>query len=137
VVAQLSELLWVERMLEFEALPKLIGEVRNEELRAALEEHLEETRLHVQRVEEELRRRGVEPTSSRSASLAALLAEHEADSVKEPGLRDLHHACGAIRVEHLELGLYDSLGLLDENRRDEERALGRLRTLAERGFPHE
>jgi ferritin-like metal-binding protein YciE len=129
-LAQLSELLWVERMLAFEAMPKMIAQVRNEELRAALEEHLEQTRYHAARVEQAMRDMDAEPLSSRSAALASLLEGHEAHDVKEPGLRDLHHARGAIRVEHLELGLYESLGLLPENKKEEEEALHRLESLA-------
>jgi ferritin-like metal-binding protein YciE len=113
-------------MLAFEAMPKLLDEVRNEELRAALEEHLEQTRYHAARVEQAIRDAGAEPLSARSAALAGLLEQHNAQDVKDPGLRDLHHARGAMRVEHLELGLYDSLGLLDDNRKEEEEALRRL-----------
>jgi ferritin-like metal-binding protein YciE len=130
VLAQLSELLWVERMLAFEAMPKMIAEVRNDELRASLEEHLEQTRYHAARVEQAMKDLGAEPLSARSAALAGLLEGHQSHDVKEPGLRDLHHAQGAIRVEHLELGLYESLGLLAENKKEEEEALSRLESLA-------
>jgi ferritin-like metal-binding protein YciE len=113
-------------MLAFEAMPKMIDEVRNEELRAALEEHLEQTRYHAARVEQAIRDAGAEPLSARSAALAGLLEQHNAQQIPDPGLRDLHHVRGAIRVEHLELGLYDALGLLEQNRKEEENALERL-----------
>jgi ferritin-like metal-binding protein YciE len=138
---QLGELLWVERTLEFDALPKLIGEVRDEELRAALEEHLAQTREHVSRVEEAFRAAGAEPTAARSAPLAAALEQHESQDVKEPTLRDVFHASGAARTEHLELGLYDAVlllasgaaaTLLEQNRKDEETALKRVAKIAER-----
>jgi ferritin-like metal-binding protein YciE len=131
----------VERTLAFEALPKLIDEVRDEELRAALSEHLEQTRYHVARVEEAMRASGAEPTSARSAELAGALSQHEEQQVKEPTLRDVFHALGAARTEHLELGLYDAVltlasgdavGLLEQNRSDEEKALQRLRTISDR-----
>ena len=110
----------------------MIDEVRDDELRTALEEHLEQTRYHAARVEQAIRDAGAEPLSARSAALAGLLAQHDAQDVRDPSLRDLHHARGAIRVEHLELGLYDALGLLPENRAEEEDALKKLRALAER-----
>ena len=119
-------------MLAFEAMPKMIDQVRNEELRAALEEHLEQTKYHAARVEQTIRDAGAEPISARSSALAGLLDQHNAQELPDPGLRDLHHARGAIRVEHLELGLYDALGLLEENRREEEDALRRLGKLSER-----
>ena len=137
----LSELLWVERTLASEALPKLIGEVRDSELRQALEEHLAQTREHVTRVEQAFRAAGAEPAAARSAALAAALEQHEAQDVKEPTLRDAFHAMGAARTEHLELGLYDAVlllaegeaaSLLKENRKDEEDALKRVEQIAER-----
>jgi len=133
--------LWVERTLAFEALPKLIGEVRDSELREALEEHLAQTKEHVSRVEEAFRASGAEPTAARSAALAAALEQHDAQDVKEPTLRDVFHAAGAERTEHLELGLYDAVlllasgdaqSLLKQNRRDEEGALKRVGKIAER-----
>jgi ferritin-like metal-binding protein YciE len=138
---QLAELLWVERTLSFEALPKLIGEVRDEELRGALEEHLEQTKEHVTRVEEAFRASGAEPAAARSAALASALEQHDAQDVKEPTLRDVFHASGAARTEHLELGLYDALlllangdaaSVLKQNRKDEEVALKRVAKIAER-----
>jgi ferritin-like metal-binding protein YciE len=137
----LGELLWVERTLAFEALPKLIEDVRDEELRGALAEHLEQTRYHAARVEQAFRAAGAEPLSARSAELAGALQQHDEQQVKEPTLRDLFHAFAAARAEHLELGLYDAVlqlasgdavQLLTENREDEEKALKRLTTLAER-----
>jgi len=133
--------LWVERTLAFEALPKLIGEVRDSELRDALEEHLAQTKEHVSRVEEAFSASGAEPTAARSAALAAALEQHDAQDVKEPTLRDVFHAAGAERTEHLELGLYDAVlllasgdaqSLLKQNRRDEEAALKRVGKIAER-----
>ena len=133
--------MWVERTLAFEALPKLIGEARDEELRTALEEHLAQTKEHVSRVEEAFRAAGAEPTAGRSAALAAALEQHAAQDVKEPTLRDVFHATGAARTEHLELGLYDAVlllaegdaaALLQQNRKDEEDALTRVQRIAER-----
>ena len=133
--------MWVERTLAFEALPKLMGEVRDTELKSALEEHLAQTKEHVVRVEEAFRAAGAEPTAARSAALAAALEQHDSQEVKEPTLRDVFHALGAARTEHLELGLYDAVlllasgdaaALLKENRKDEENALKRVRKIAER-----
>ena len=138
---QLGEVLWVERTLAFEALPKLIDEIRDEELAGALREHLEETRYHAARVEQAFRAAGAEPAAARSAALAGALDQHNAQQVTEPTLRDYFHAVGAARTEHLELGLYDALlplaadepaSLLQQNRADEEAALERLLEIASR-----
>jgi ferritin-like metal-binding protein YciE len=76
-----------------------------------------------------------------------MLEQHEeqASDVKEDRLRDLFHAGGGIRSEHLELAVYESViglarelghdqaaGLLEENRGDEEKALKLLEQLAGR-----
>jgi ferritin-like metal-binding protein YciE len=128
-------------MLAFEVLPKLVDEIRDEELAAALREHLEQTRYHAARVEEVFRKAGAEPAGARSAELAGALDQHGEQQVKEPTLRDYFHAVGAARTEHLELGLYAALlpladeearSLLDQNRADEEAALARVLEIANR-----
>jgi ferritin-like metal-binding protein YciE len=128
-------------MLAFEALPKLIDEVRDEELKAALADHLDQTRYHAARVEEAFRKAGAEPAGARSAELAGALDQHDEQQVKEPTLGDYFHAVGAARTEHLELGLYDALlplagdeaePLLKQNRDDEQAALGKLLKIAGR-----
>jgi ferritin-like metal-binding protein YciE len=112
--------------------------VRDDELRAALAEHLEETRFHVARVQEAFHAAGGEAAAARSAALAGLLQQHNEAQVKEPGLRDLFHAWGAIRTEHLELGVYDALLMLlpdeglQQNRDEEQAALAALTRIAER-----
>ena len=143
----LAQMLWVERMLVFEVLPKLAKQVQSESLATAVEEHLAQTYGHVARVEEAFRALGAEPASARSAPAAALAAEHEevAAKIAEPRLADLFHAVAAIQTEHLELAAYDvlielarALGRDDleqplaENREEEAQALERLRQVAER-----
>jgi len=58
---ELGDILYVERALADEALPKLIGEVKDEEFRAGLERHLEQTRQHVANVESVFESLGEEP----------------------------------------------------------------------------
>jgi ferritin-like metal-binding protein YciE len=112
--------------------------VRDEELRGALADHLEQTRFHVARVQEAFHAAGGEPAAARSAALAGLLQQHDEQQVKEPGLRDLFHAWGAIRTEHLELAAYDTLlGLLPDdglraNRDEEADSLARVAGIADR-----
>ena len=114
-------------------------------MRQAFAQHLEETRRHVERVEQAFLSVRGEPASARSAALECALEQHDeqAANVKEPKLRDLFHAGGGVRTEHLELAVYESLiglarqlghdqaaGLLEENRADEEQALKLLVQLA-------
>ena len=60
-VHELGDILYVERQLADEALPKLISEVQDTEFREALESHLEETRGHVSNVERVFKMLGEEP----------------------------------------------------------------------------
>jgi ferritin-like metal-binding protein YciE len=129
----------------FEVLPQAAGAVRDEELRGALAAHLEQTRFHAARVESAFRAAGAEPAAARSAGLAGLQAQHDAQEVKEPTLADLLAATASSRVEHLELAVYESAiglagelgqgeaaGLLEQNRADEDDALSRLARIASR-----
>jgi ferritin-like metal-binding protein YciE len=137
-LAGLSELLWIERTLQFEVLPALRDEVGDEELRTVVAAHLAETREHVARAERAFLAAGAEPAAAASQTLAAAKAQHEREAadIKEPTLRDLFHAQAAARTEHLELAVYDALialarelglgpsaELLAESRHEEEAAL--------------
>ena len=134
-------------MLAFEVLPKLRDAVSDEELRAAVQEHLLETRGHVERVEHAFESLGSHPSSIYSPTVSALAAEHDelAGKVVEDRLRDVWHAHAAARTEHLELAMYDSvLALaqalhadelrsgLDENRAQEQQALAKVEDIAAR-----
>ncbi|HEX5585477.1 ferritin-like domain-containing protein [Gaiella sp.] len=144
---QLTQLLWVERMLVFEVLPKLQRQGRSQSLVQAFTEHLEQTRDHVGRVEQAFRTLASEPTAGRNEAMAALASHHDevAGSVVEPHLADLFHAAAAIHTEHLELASYETAialaramgageaaDLLEQNRSDEEHALEVLRGHADR-----
>jgi ferritin-like metal-binding protein YciE len=144
---QLAQLLWVERTLVFEVLPKLRQQGKSESLAQAFAEHLEQTREHVERVEQAFRALDAEPSSGRNDALAALASYHDdvAGSVVEPRLADLFHAAAAIQTEHLELAGYETAialaramgageaaDLLERNRDDEEHALKVLRGHADR-----
>jgi ferritin-like metal-binding protein YciE len=133
---QLAELLWIERTLEHEVLPKAIDEIADEELKQALSDHLEETREHVRRVERAFLAAGAEAAASRTE----VLAPQERD-VKQPTLAALARAGEAARIEHVEIALYDvviglaegeAAKLLEQNRKDEESALAVMERQAKR-----
>ena len=130
VVAQLSEILWVERRLAFDVLPKLIGDVHDGELKALLEQHHEETKEHVQRVERAFKELGMEPSSAFSPPASSLFDHHDevAGKILEPQLADQWHVAAAIATEHLELALYAAIDLesLKPNAKDEADALAKL-----------
>lgn len=135
-------------MLAFEALPKLRDAASDDELRAAFEEHLLETREHVARVEAAFEHLGSHPSSIYNPTLSALAAEHDelAGKIVEDRLRDVWHAHAAARTEHLELALYEGVlalaealeaggdvgSALEESRRQEQHALETVEQIASR-----
>jgi ferritin-like metal-binding protein YciE len=130
VVAQLSELLWVERRLAFDVLPEVIGSVHDAALKELFEEHHAETQEHVKRVEAAFRRLEFEPSSAFSPGFSGLIEQHDtvAKKIVEPGLADRCHAAAGIAAEHFELALYTALDLdeLAPNAKDEAGALKKL-----------
>jgi ferritin-like metal-binding protein YciE len=137
LLAQLSELLWVERRLAFDVLKDVIDAVHDSELRGLFETHLEETREHVRRVEQAFRDLGVEPSSALSPGFGGLVEQHDtvAKKVVSPELEDRWHAAAGIAAEHFELALYSTIEAaapdgvrngLTQNVKDEETALRQL-----------
>ena len=143
LVAELSELLWVERRLAFDVLPSVIEAASDEQLKALFNEHLDETREHVQRVEQAFRALEMEPSSAFSPGFSGLIEQHDevANKIVEPDLADRWHAAAGIAAEHFELALYAGLeplagrelwDLLDANAKQENRALEKLERYARR-----
>jgi ferritin-like metal-binding protein YciE len=143
---ELGDILYVERKLSDEVLPKLIGEVQDDELRKGLENHLEQTRQHVTNVEQVFDSLGEEPQAEKCIGFEGLKKEH--DQLLEeagPDLVDLVDTGAAARTEHYEIAAYEglipmaraldereALGLLEENLKQEKEALREVESVAKR-----
>ena len=143
---ELGDILYVERKLSDEVLPKLIGEVQDDELRKGLENHLEQTRQHVTNVEQVFDSLGEEPQAEKCIGFEGLKKEH--DQLLEeagPDLVDLVDTGAAARTEHYEIAAYEGLipmaraleereavGLLEENLKQEKEALREVESVAKR-----
>lgn len=143
----LGEALWLERTLVHEVLPKLERQAQAQSLAEAFAEHLEQTRGHVERLEEVFRLLGAE-TSSNLDPAAKKLAEHHdetAATIVDPILRDVFHAALAAKTEHYEIASYDTLiqlarvldahdavPLLEQNRAEEAGALELVESIGAR-----
>lgn len=118
------------------ALPKMAKSASSAELRTAFEEHLEQTKTHVQRLEQVFDLMGAPAKGKPCAGMKGLLEEGEEvmgeDATEE--LRDAALIGAAQRVEHYEMAAYgtaramaehlgneDAVGLLQETL-DEEKA---------------
>jgi ferritin-like metal-binding protein YciE len=145
-VHELGDILFVERQLVEEALPTLISEVRDEELKGALEEHLTQTRAHVRNVERVFELLDEEPSAEECLGFEGLKAEHE-KLVEEtsPELIDSVDLGAAARTENYEIAAYEGLrrmakalgeeqavDLLDRNLKEEKEALRIVEKIATR-----
>lgn len=134
-------------MLAFEVLPELYLQVRSASLKRGVDDHLARTKEHVARVEQAFTALGVEPSSNRSAPVAAMQSRHAelTEKLVDDRLADLFHARAAAQAEHYELAAYDALielasalgreqvaELLARNREDEQEMLEELETIAGR-----
>ncbi len=90
------------------ALPKLAKAAGSDKLRAGLEEHLEQTRGHVERLEEIFEALDEKPTGKKCAGMAGLVKEGEEimDEDLSAEVMDAALISAAQRVEHYEIAAY-------------------------------
>ncbi len=113
---QLEDLHSAETQL-VEALPKMAQAAGHDELRTAFEQHLEETRGHVKRVEEALGELGISGSSEECKGMKGLIAEGE-EIMKvqgDPSAKDAALIGAAQRVEHYEIAAYGTARQLAED----------------------
>jgi ferritin-like metal-binding protein YciE len=128
------------------ALPKMIKAATNPELRAAFEEHLQQTEGQIERLERVFELLGVPAKGKKCEGMAGIIAEGQ-KAVEENATSDVLDAAliaAAQKVEHYEIAVYgcvatyaELLGydqvheLLGESLDEEERTDERLSDLAE------
>jgi len=143
---ELGDILYVERSLADEALPKLIGEVQDAEFKSGLKKHLEQTQRHVVNVEKVFEIFGETPHEEECIAFEGLKKEHEEmteDSASS--LIDLVDLSAAARTENYEIAAYeglrrmakalgeeDAVALLDENLAQEKETLREVEKIATR-----
>jgi ferritin-like metal-binding protein YciE len=143
---ELADILYVERGLAEETLPKLIDEVRDEEFKGGLMAHLEQTRTHVRNVEQVFELFGKEPEVEECVGFEGLKKEH--DQLLEESssaLIDMIDVGAAARTENYEIAAYeglrrmakalgedDAVALLDENLKQEKETLRGVEKIATR-----
>ncbi len=145
-VHELGDILYVERSLAEEALPKLIDEVQDAEFKSGLEKHLEQTQRHVTNVEKVFEIIGETPHEEECIAFEGLKKEHE-EMTKESSssLIDLVDLGAAARTENYEIAAYeglrrmakalgedDAVELLDENLAQEKETLREVEKIATR-----
>lgn len=144
-VGELKDLYSMENQL-VKALPKMAKAANSEELSAAFEEHLEQTRGHVQRVEQILDGIGVPARGKKCAGMEGIIEEGKEVLEEDlaPSVLDAGIIGAAQRVEHYEiaaygtarahaelLGLEEAVRLLGETLNEEKKANKLLTQLSE------
>ena len=108
LVSQMRDLYDAEKRLT-KAIPKLGKAAANDELRAALEHHLEETEGHVSRLEQAFQRLGETAKAKPCAGMRGIIEEgdeHAKEDYDDDALRDAAIIGSAQRVEHYEIAAY-------------------------------
>jgi ferritin-like metal-binding protein YciE len=143
---ELGDILYVERALADEALPKLIDEVEDPEFKSGLQKHLQQTQRHVVNVEKVFEMLGETPHQEECIAFEGLKKEHQ-ELLKESAssLVDLVDLGAAARTENYEIAAYeglrrmakglgqdDAVELLDANLAEEKEALREVEKIATR-----
>ena len=109
-VDELKDLFSAENQL-LKALPKMAKAASSDELRAGFEQHLEQTKVQVQRLEEIFQSLDDNPKGKKCVAMQGLVKEGA--EVMEEGFEDAVLDAGLIgaarRVEHYEMAAYSSV----------------------------
>lgn len=144
-VHELQDLYSAETQL-VKALPQLAKGANASELKTAFQEHLAQTKLHVQRLEQVLEGMGESTSGDKCKGMAGLIKEGR-DLLKQdglPGVVDTALIAAAQKVEHYEISGYgsartmanmlrldDAADLLQQTLNEEKQTDERLTELAE------
>ncbi len=115
LMAELSDLMSAEKQL-VKALPKVAEAASSKELREAIEHHLDETRGHVQRLEEVFQSLGADVESEHCEAMEGLIGEGEeiVEADGDGAAKDAALIGAAQRVEHYEIAAYGTARTLAE-----------------------
>jgi ferritin-like metal-binding protein YciE len=109
-VDQLKDLYSAEKQL-VQALPKMAKAANSEELRMGFQEHLEQTKTHVARLEQIFAALGSSPGRKKCAAMEGLIEEGQ-EAIELEGnaaVRDAALIAAAQRVEHYEIAAYGTV----------------------------
>lgn len=115
LVQEIKDLYSAETQL-VKALPKMAKAASNEDLKEGFKGHLEETKVHVERLEEIAKLLDATPRGKVCKAMKGLV-EEGAEAIEEEGdpvLRDLALIIAAQKVEHYEISGYGSARTLAE-----------------------
>lgn len=128
----LKDIYWAEKAL-VKALPKMQKNATDEALKNAIGQHLEETKVHVSRLEECFESIGVKPQAKKCDAMEGLLKEGESIIEEtEPGtVRDAGIIAASQKVEHYEIATYGTLAAFAKTLNEKDALANLLATLEE------
>lgn len=114
-VHELKDLLSAEKQL-VKALPKMAKGATSETLRAAIEEHLEQTKEQVERLEQVFAIVDKAPRAEHCKAMEGLISEGDEllEEDAEPSVKDAALIAAAQKVEHYEISGYGTARTLAE-----------------------
>jgi len=109
-IDELKDIYSAENQL-VKALPKMAKAATSDDLRAGFEEHLEQTKGHVQRLEQIFEALGEKPTGKKCHGMEGLITEGSEviEEDLEDEVRDAALISAAQRVEHYEIAAYGTV----------------------------
>ena len=144
-VHTLQDIYYAEKQIE-KALPKMIEKATDGQLKAGFEEHLQQTRGHIARVEEVFEMHGVKAKQVNCPAIDGILEEADevSSDVDDKQVLDAALIASAQAVEHYEitrygtliawakqLGRSDCASVLEETLKEEKAADMKLTKIAE------
>lgn len=111
---EVKDIYWAENHL-VKALPKMAKGATSEELTAAIEKHIGETEVHVERLEQVFGILGIKPQAKKCDAMAGLIEEGQGileDTEDGSMTRDAGIISAAQKVEHYEIATYGTLRVL-------------------------
>jgi ferritin-like metal-binding protein YciE len=142
---ELKDIYDAEKQLT-KALPKLAKKASNEQLRDAIEQHLQETEGHIERLDQVFDLLGLPARGKKCEGMQHLIAEGNdmISEAEEDSTRDAVMIASAQKVEHYEIASYGTLrtwanllgksevaALLEETLEEEKQADAKLTEIAE------
>jgi ferritin-like metal-binding protein YciE len=133
-VHELRDLLSAENQI-IKALPKMAKAASSDELRAAFEEHLEQTKEHARRLETIFERMGMTSRGKKCKAVEGLIEEGKETMEKDAdeSVLDAALIASAQRVEHYEIAAYGCARTYARLLGEDEAAEMLQRTLDEEG----
>ncbi|HXS37902.1 MAG TPA: ferritin-like domain-containing protein [Flavipsychrobacter sp.] len=113
---ELKDIYWAEKHL-VKTLPKMKKAATSTELQQAFGDHLEETKVHVERLEQVFELLGKKPQAKKCDAMAGITEEGNSiieETEKGTATRDVGLVLAGQKVEHYEIATYGGLAQLAE-----------------------